>query len=338
MMPAHTDRMTQMINGFWISQIVCAVATYSFADHLAEGAATAEDVARRAEIDPSAAFRLLRACASLGLVIHDGDDRFAATPLLNTLRTSDPQSLRDLAMLMAGPANWLPWGRFVDAVKTGEPQAVATLGKKPFEYIAESPAESRTFARAISRALTFVTEEVARVLDAGSAGVVADIGGASGSLLHAVLKANPALKGIVFDLPTIAETARAAAAEVGLQQRVTAVAGDFLEAVPAADLYLLRYILHDWDDAASIRILQNCRRAMLPGGRVIVIEQVLGEIGEPGGAALMDMNMMVVLGGRERSLSEYGELFAAAGLRLARTMLTNAPQATVIEATASAPA
>jgi hypothetical protein len=143
------------------------------------------------------------------------------------------------------------------------------------------------------------------------------------------------LRRSVLDLPNIAEIAKGAAAEVGLERRVTSVGGDFFEAVPAADLYLLRYILHDWDDAACIRILQNCRRAMLPGGRVAVIEQVLGDIGQPGPAPLMDMNMMVMLGGRERSETEYGQLFAAARLRLATTIETNTPMATVIEATAA---
>jgi len=150
-----------------------------------------------------------------------------------------------------------------------------------------------------------------------------------------VLQDNPAPSGIVLDLPNIAEIAKGAAAEVGLERRVTSVGGDFFEAVPAADLYLLRYILHDWDDAACIRILRNCRRAMLPGGRVAVIEQVLGDIGQPGPAPLMDLNMMVMLGGRERSETEYGQLFAAAGLRLATTIETNTPMATIIEATAA---
>jgi hypothetical protein len=332
---SDNDRMMEMINGYWITQIVNAAATYALADHLAKGPAAAAEIAEMANTDPSATFRLLRACASLGLVTYDGECRFTATSLLNTLRTDNAQSLRDLAMLMAGPGNWLPWGRFVDCVKTGQPQAVAALGKMVFEYIAERPAESQTFTRAMKRAITFVTEEVARILDTRSATVIADIGGAGGSLLHAVLQANPAPSGIVFDLPNIAEIAKGAAAEVGLERRVTSVGGDFFEAVPAADLYLLRYILHDWDDAACIRILQNCRRAMLPGGRVAVIEQVLGDIGQPGPAPLMDMNMMVMLGGRERSETEYGQLFAAAGLRLATTIETNTPMATVIEATAA---
>src|SRR5580692_10281227 len=156
---SDNDRMMEMINGYWITQIVNAAATYALADHLAKGPAAAAEIAEMANTDPSATFRLLRACASLGLVTYDGECRFTATSLLNTLRTDNAQSLRDLAMLMAGPGNWLPWGRFVDCVETGEPQ--------------ERPAENRTFTRAMKRAITFVTEEVARILDTRSATVIA---------------------------------------------------------------------------------------------------------------------------------------------------------------------
>jgi hypothetical protein len=144
---SDNDRMMEMINGYWITQIVNAAATYALADHLAEGPAAAAEIAEMANTNPSATFRVLRACASLGLATYDGESRFTATSLLNTLRTDNPRSLRDLAMLMAGPANWLPWGRFVDCVKTGQPQAVAALGKMVFEFIAERPAESQTFTQ-----------------------------------------------------------------------------------------------------------------------------------------------------------------------------------------------
>ena len=262
---SDNDRMMEMINGYWITQIVNAAATYALADHLAEGPATAAKIAEMANTDPSATFRLLRACASLGLATYDGESRFTATSLLNTLRTDNPQSLRDLAMLMAGPANWLPWGRFVNSVKTGQPQAVAALGKMVFEYIAERPAESETFTRAMKRAITFVTEEVARILEARSATVIADIGGAGGSLLHAVLQANPAPRGIVFDLPNIAEIAKGAAAEIGLQRRVTAVGGDFLEAVPRSSsipepIWKAAGIAH----GIGARLLHEAREALPP--------------------------------------------------------------------------
>jgi hypothetical protein len=329
---AENDRMTQMISGYWITQIVHAAAVFSLADHLADGPATSAAIAAKAGADPTAIFRLLRACVTLDLVAHEDERRFSARPLLNTLRTDNPQSLKALAMVMAGSANWLTWGRFVEAVRTGQPQAKAALGKPVFEYIAEQPAEAEAFAQAMKSTLAFVSAEVARLLDTRSATLVADIGGAGGALLHAVLERNPALNGIVFDLPDIAAIARSSAAEAGLERRVTAIGGDFLDAVPAADLYLLRYILHDWDDASCVRILTNCRRAMARGGRVAVIERLLGEMGDARAAALMDLNMMAVLGGRERDQSEYEQLFAAAGLRLTRVTPTGTPSATILEA------
>ena len=238
MTPSDNDRMMAMITGYWITQIVHAIAKYSLADHLALGPATAADIARVAGTHPSATFRLLRTCASLGLVTYDAESRFATTSLLDTLRTDNPQSLRDTALVLAGSGQWLTWGRFAEAIRTEHPQAVAALGKEAFDYLAEMPDESRAFIGATTRGLGAVTREVARLLDTRSATIVADIGGASGSLLHAVLKANPTLRGIVFDRPNIVESAIAAADENGLEQRITAIGGDFFEAIPPADLYL----------------------------------------------------------------------------------------------------
>lgn len=148
--------------------------------------------------------------------------------------------------------------------------------------------------------------------------------------LHAILRANPDLKGIVFDLPHVVESAKVAAAHAGLQQRVTVIGGDFFKEVPESDLYLLRYILHDWNDQECIRILENCRRSLRPKGHVAVIEHALGEIGEPGLTPLMDMNMMVTLSGRERSQAEYRQLLEAAGLRVTKFSPINSANATLI--------
>lgn len=155
--------------------------------------------------------------------------------------------------------------------------------------------------------------------------IVADIGGASGATLHALLRSHPGVQGIVFDRPHVVASAGAAAANLGLQERVTAAGGDFFESVPEADLYLLKHVLHDWDDVAWIRILKNCRRALRPGGRLSVIELLLGEIGQPGLAPLFDMGMTVILSGRERSPAEYRQLFEAAGLRATKVVQTKTP-------------
>ena len=204
-------------------------------------------------------------------------------------------------------------GRFADALKTGEMQTVPALGDKIFDYYAGMPDEAQAFTDAMSGLTMMVAGEAARLIDTSGTALAADIGGAGGALLMALLEANPKLQGIVFDRPNVVPSAAAAAERAGLADRMTAVGGDFFAAVPAADLYLLKFILHDWHDDLSIQILRNCRQAARPGARLAVIELAMGEIGVPSLAPLMDLNMMVMSGGRERSEAEYAALFEAAG-------------------------
>src|SRR5260221_2893373 len=314
------ERMMQMLTGFFVTQIAGAVASYSIADHLAKGPATAEQIAKAESIDSTATFRLLRACASLGLVTCDDGLRFSATPLLGTLRTNVPGSLHSMAIAGSAPGHWLPWGRFLDAMRTGQPQTVPALGATIWDYYAQQPEEAAALTNAMHGSTSGVAQEVARLVDTSTAKLAVDIGGASGTLVHSLMTANPQLHGIVLDLSDVVPSATAAAAALGLAERSSVLAGDFFASVPEADLYLLKHVLHDWDDGQGVRILENCRRAMRPGGRVIVIELLLGEIGEPGPAPFMDLNMMVMLTGRERTLSEYRALLKQAGFRLAKSM------------------
>lgn len=332
-MNSDIDRMMQMITGYWVTQIVHAAATYSLADHLARGSSTAEGIAKAEGTDPSATLRLLRVCASLGIVTYDGKSRFAATPLLNTLREDNPKTLRGLALALAAPGHWLPWGRFTESLKTGESQTIPTLGAGLFEYFAMNPREAAAFTEAMTSLTLTVAEETARVIDTSAVYLVADIGGAGGAMLYSLLRVHSHLRGIVFDRPNVIASARAAVGKAGLSERVTVVGGDFFQSVPEADLYLLKHILHDWDDQSCIRILRNCRRALRPGGRVVVIEFLLGEIGEPSLAPLFDVNMMVIANGRERSLAEYQQLFEAAELRVRNVIPTGTPM-TIVEAVA----
>jgi hypothetical protein len=328
------ERMTQMMTGFFVTQIAGAVATYSIADHLAKGPATAEQISAIEGIDPIAAYRLLRACASLRLVTSDGP-KFNATPLLDTLRTNVPGSLHSLAIAWSAPGHWLPWGRFLTSLRTGESQAVPALGANIWDYYAQKPEEGETFTHAMHGFTSGLAQEVARVVDTSTAKVVVDIGGASGTLVHSLLMANSQLHGIVLDLPDVVPSATAAAAALGLAERSRAMAGDFFTAVPEADIYLLKNVLHDWNDEEAVRILKRCRQAMRRGGRVVVIEMLLGEMGELGIAPLMDLNMMVLLTGRERTLAEFSGLLQDAGLRFSkRTPIRPSPIA-VIEAVAA---
>ena len=325
-MTAHA-RMYQLIWGFTASQVVHAVARYCLADHLAAGPQSAQHIAERESLSVNATFRLLRACASMGLVNYDGQSKFSTTELLDTLRTDAAGSLRGAALLIAASGHWLPWGRLSEAVKTGVPQAVATLGRDVWAHLAQSPDEAAAFADTMKSVSAVFNREAMRLIDTRSVGVAVDIGGASGSLVHALMEQNPALRGIVFDLPHVLTSATQAVADrPDLRDRFSVVPGDFLAgAPPPADLYLLKLILHDWDDEAALKILRHCRQGINPGGRIVVIEQLLDQIGAPGPAALMDLNMMVVLGGRERDLGEYRTLLAAAGFQFASTTATHTP-------------
>jgi SAM-dependent methyltransferase len=327
------EQMMQMLTGFFVTQIAGAVATFSIADHLAKGPATAEQIATVEDINSTATFRLLRACASLGLVTCDDELRFRATPLLGTLRKNVPGSLNSLAIAWSAPGHWRPWGRFLDTMRTGRPQTVPALGAAIWDYYAQQPEEGAAFTNAMHGFTSGVAQEVARVVDTSKAKLAVDIGGASGTLVHSLMTANPQLHGIILDLPDVVPSATAAAAALGLAERSSALAGDFFASVPEADIYLLKNILHDWDDEQSVRILENCRQAMRPGGRVIVVELILGEIGKPGPAPLMDLNMMVMLTGRERTVSEYRALLRKAGFRLDKSSPIRSSM-TVIEAAA----
>jgi hypothetical protein len=327
------QQMMQMLTGFCVTQIAGAVATFSIADHLANGPATAEQISKIEGIDPSAAFRLLRACASLGVVTFDGQ-AFRATPLLGTLRREVPGSLRDLAIVWSAPGHWLTWNKFQDAVRSGESQTVQALGATMWDYYAQTPEEGASFAQAMHGYTSGIAQEVGQVIDTSTAKLAVDVGGASGTLVHRLMMANPQLHGIILDLPAVVPSAVTAASALGLTDRSRALAGDFFTQIPEADIYLLKHILHDWSDGEALRILGVCRKAMRPGGRVIVIELLLGEIGEPGLPPLMDLNMMVMLTGRERTMSEYYALLKDAGLRPSKSTPIRSPMV-VIEAVAA---
>jgi O-methyltransferase domain/Dimerisation domain len=328
------EQMMQMLTGFWMTQIAGAVATYSIADHLAKEPATAEQIAAVEGIDSTAAFRLLRACASLGLVTCDDGLTFSATPLLGTLRRNVPGSLHGLAMAWSAPGHWLSWGRFLDAVRTGESQSVPALGASIWDYYTQRPEEGTVFTEATNGYTSGIAQEVARIVDTSTTKLAVDIGGAGGTLIHTLLMANSQLHGIVLDLPDVVPSATAAASALGLADRSKALAGDFFTDVPEADIYLLKHILHDWNDEQCVCILERCRHAMRPGGRVIVIEALLGKIGEPGLVACWDLNMMVMLPGRERTLAEYCALLKQAGFRLDKSSPIRPPMA-VIQAVAA---
>jgi hypothetical protein len=309
------DRMALlgMIHGYWISQVVRTAADLRLAEHLADGPLSAQQVAVLESSDPRTTYRLMRACAGLGLLSYDGDGNFSVTPMGALLHSGSPDTLRDTALVFGAPGHWLPWGQLPEAVRKGGTQAPAVLGAELFDYLSGQPAEEAQFSGSMGEITGSLTADAARAVDATGVRLAADIGGAAGELVRELMRSTPGLRGLVFDLPKAAAAARKAAAEDGLADRFTAETGDFFVSVPGADLYLLKAILHDWDDDSCVRILRNCRDAAWPGARLVVIENVILDPVRDRFAALLDMNMLAVLPGQERELAAYDELFAASG-------------------------
>jgi hypothetical protein len=310
------ERMLGMITGFWVTQTVRAAAMYNLAGHLAEGTDTAEGIAAAERTDPGATRRLMRACASLGLLTSADGTHFTGTSMLDTLRADAPNSLRSFALAMAAPGQWLPWAMFPDAVRTGRHQIPAMHGEPDiFAYYAKHQDEAGIFTEAMGNLSLAVATDLAAIIDTSGTGSALDVGGADGNLIRAMLRANPGLRGGVLDLPHIVADAERAARAEGLQDRFTAVPGDFFDKVPPADLYVLKFIIHDWDDDRCIRILSNCRASLTEGGRVVIVDMHVGDIGEPGLGPVMDMNMLGLADGMERQPEELDKLLAAVGLR-----------------------
>ncbi|GAA5192260.1 methyltransferase [Rugosimonospora acidiphila] len=324
------ESLLQMVHGFWVSQIVRTAADLSLAEHLADGPRTAADIATIEGSDPDATHRLMRACASLGLASH-ANGAFAGTPLLAFLHKDSPLSLRSYALAQTAPGHWLTWGQTPAAVRAGRTQSHEVLGMSIFDYLAEHPDEAALFGTAMTNLSTPVILGAVGSLDVSTIDTVVDVGGADGAFVLELLARRAHLKGVVLDLPHAVPGATSAAKARGLDDRCTVRPGDFFEQVPEGDLFLLKHILHDWQDEECVRILRNCRAAMRPGGRIAIVEIVMDE--DAGGIApLMDIAMLTMLSARERTLAEFDALLAQAGLRRTRvTQVDDSPYA-VIEA------
>lgn len=311
--------LRRMIFGHLVSQTVATVARLGVADQLSRGPESSAVLARSTGADPDALDRLLRAAAGLGLVDEVEPSVFALAPLGEWLR-SDGQNLRDLAVALAGKGHWRPVERLHDVVMTGRPAAEPALGTDLWDYYRQNPEEGAAFAAAMGNVSAAVAQEVVASYDTAPFRRIVDVGGSHGVLLAALLEANPEATGVLFDRPEVIAGAREVLEARGLAERVDLVEGDFFEEVPSGgDLYLLKHILHDWDDATAGRILDRCREAAAPGTTLLVVERLLGP-GADAVAALADLLMLVLFGGRERTAAEYRRLLEGAGWRVQRVL------------------
>jgi O-methyltransferase domain len=316
----------RLASAHYFSQALYVAATLGVADHLADGPATPESLAAATATHAPSLRRVLRLLASAGVFAERDDGRFELTPVGSFLR-SGPGSARAAAQLFGGPMVWSAWGDLLKTVRTGEPAFHRVFQTDSFGYFDAHPDEAAVFDEAMSSFTAMVSVAVAAVYDFSGMRALIDVGGSDGTLLAGILRQSPHLRGTVFDLPRLAERARRRIAEASLGERFDFVSGDFFESVPAGyDAYLLKHVIHDWNDADALRILARCRQAMGPTAKLLIVEGVypprIDDSDESRGAAANDVNMLVCTGGRQRSEAEFRALYAAAGLRLTRLVPT----------------
>jgi hypothetical protein len=327
-LPAAEDIATlrQYIMGFRLTQLIYVAAKFGIADQLQAGPQPLDRLAQSIGAHPHALYRLLRALASVGVFAEQADGMFALTPYARLLQTGAPGSLRDVALMYGDGWLWQAYGQMLWSIQTDRPAFEQVHGESLYDYLDQHPAAATVFHNAMSGFSGHEAAAIASAYDFSRVQRVVDIGGGQGGLLTALLNAYPHLSGVLFDLDGVIANAQQQIVRQGLHERCACVAGDFFAGVPIdGDLYILKSVLHNWDDGKSVQILRNCRAAMGEHARLVLAERVIPAGNVLSEAKLFDINMLVVLGGQERTEQEYGTLLDAAGLRLTEIIPTGTP-------------
>jgi hypothetical protein len=324
--------MLQIISGFWISRAVYVIGKLGIPDLLQTGPKTAAELASATETHAPSLFRILRALVSVGVLNSSDGERFAQTPLSETLVTDAPGSLRWFAISELGQEHYPAWGNVMHSVKTGEIAFDNFFGVDIWKYFQQNPEDAAVFNNSMSNITAAANEAITSLYDFSQFGTLVDVGGGHGGLITSILKQNPELKGVLFDAPEVIEGARPKIEAAGLEDRLETVAGNFFQSVPAGgDAYIMKWIIHDWDDEKSNTILRNCRSQMPANGKLILVDSVVPETNEPHFSKFIDLNMLVMTGGKERTEKEFAQLLADAGFKLLRVIPTDLPTS-IIEA------
>jgi len=321
-----------MITGYWISQAIYAAAKFSIADHLKDGPRSVEELAEATSTNADALYRLLRALASVGIFAEVESRRFELTPLAEPLQSDVAGSKRALA-LMSGDEQFRAWAEIDYSIQTGGTAFEKVFGKPIFDYLGDHPDKARIFDAAMVGIHGRESNAVLDAYDFSGIGIVADIGGGNGSQMIDLLTKHTEMKGILFDLPHVIERAKDRIESAGLSDRCELVEGSFFEAVPqGADAYMMRHIIHDWDDDNLQTILSNCHKAMSSDSKLLVVESVIPLGNDPFGGKFLDLVMLLIPGGKERTEDEYRTLFGRAGFELTRVIPTGT-EVSIIEGT-----
>lgn len=325
------QQLGRMITGYWTSQAIYAAAKFGIADLLNDGPRSVEDLAAASSTDPGALYRLLRALASIDIFEETAPRTFSLTPLAEALKSDAEGSARALA-LMSGGEQFRAWADIAWSIQTGNTAFEKVFGQPLFEYLGKNPEQARIFDGAMTGIHGRETADVLEAYDFSGVRLLADIGGGNGLSLSAMLQHHPQMRGVLFDLPHVVEAARPHVEQAGVADRCDLVGGSFFEEVPpGADVYFLRHIIHDWDDEKSQIILRNCHAAMPADARLLVVESVIPPGNEPFAGKFLDLVMLLIPGGKERTREEYEALFDQAGFELQRVIPTRS-ELSVIEA------
>ena len=312
------DQLARLVSGYWYTQTIYVATKLGIAELLKDGPKSAQALAQATGTNPRALYRLLRALASISIFAEE-EGRFSLTPLAECLL--DP-SAKAMAT-MRGDFQYRAWGELLYSVQTGASAFEKVYGKPVFDFLSENPESGQLFDQAMTGVHGRETGAMLEAYDFTGIKTLADIGGGNGSVITAILKKYPAMQGIIFDLSGVMERTKANLKVAGLEGRCRIVPGNFFQAVPpGADAYLMRHIIHDWDDDKSLTILRNCRQAMDKGGNLLVVEGVVPPGNEPSVSKFFDLAMMVSPGGMERTEEEYRQLFEAGGFTLKRIVST----------------
>lgn len=326
--------LRRLVDGFQISQAIHVAAELGIADLLASGPQTAEDLAANTDSHPEALYRLLRALASVGVFEEGAEGKFQLTPVGACLRSDAPQPVGQWARWIGRAHYWETWGKLLHSVRTGETAFPAFHdGQSVWEWRAARPEEAASFDRAMEGLSRRQSQALLDAYDFGRFSMVVDVGGGNGSFMAALLERHPQVRGTVFDQPHVVAGARDVLEAAGVHERCEVVGGNFFESVPAgADAYVLKAVLHDWEDGECLQILEQVRRACRPRSKLLVLEWVVGPPNGDPRSKFSDLNMLVMPGGRERTEPEWRVLFDDGGFRL-REIFTGGLGQSVIEGT-----
>jgi hypothetical protein len=315
----------QLASAYWISQAIYVAAKLGIADVLKYGERSSSQIAVATGADESCVSRLMRALCVVGVFRTNGEGRFALTALGKPLRSSVPGSLRAMVITL-GEVHYAAWAYLLESVKTGASAFPHAFGAEMFDYLGREKADGAAFNRAMTDYSALSSCAVLLSYDFSGIRSIVDVGGGCGKLLTGILLMYPSMRGTLFDIRPVIAAAEESLKAHPCRERCTMVPGSFLESVPCDfDTYVLSSVIHDWDDERAITILQNCRRSMGQQSRVLLVEFIVPAGGEKSFSKLLDLNMLVMNGGRERTESEYRRLFDAAGLKMTRIIPTLSP-------------